>query len=460
MARRNRNSPGLVPQVPKSGYGFLNAVLDCLSEHSRDLTDRLDVPHQAGGNPGYPARQMLRLIALKYMLGERFANFFLNRVDNDPRLLELCGMSCAPSEVAFSRFENHKLVPHEKDLDLVVSAVVEDIAGKIEELRNVGVVPADAPSLGEILAIDATDIPAYANPNRDVPADPNAVWGYRTPKNKSPKSQTGQKEYFYGYDADVIVDAYHRMPLYLNTRPANWNEGPRMRDDVNALQSLHPWMKPHCLTADKGYHALYNFRYLTDRSILPIIAIPRPQKNPKTGRRLHEGLYNENGLPICIGGKVMDYVGTEEDGAHRFRCPEAGCHLKNKMDWSRYCDFDFSEKPDGKRLRIMGIVHRASPEWKRLFNLRPTVERWFSSAKRSRLLDLHQYLGQERVSLHAKMSMLGYLLTAWGRLMSGDYEGMRQMHIRLPRALPTTALGDNQERGECRPCPQHDSLAA
>ena len=201
-----------------------------------------------------------------------------------------------PLGVAFSRFKNHKLVPHEKDLDPVVSAVVEDIAGKIEELRNVGVVPADAPSLGEILAIDATDIPAYANPNRDVPADPNAVWGYRTPKNKSPKSQTGQKEYFYGYDADVIVDAYHRMPLYLNTRPANWNEGPRMRDDVNALQSLHPWMKPRCLTADKGYHALYNFRYLTDRSILPIIAIPRPQKNPKTGRRLHEGLYNEKRL--------------------------------------------------------------------------------------------------------------------------------------------------------------------
>ena len=432
-------------------------MLDCLSACSEELAAKLDVPHKTGGNPGYSAKQMLRLMTLKYMMGERFANRFLHRIDNDPRLLELCVMDRAPSEVAFSRFKNHKLVPHQVDMDQVIAEVFEECAAEIEELRRLGVVPADAPMLGEILAIDATDIPAYANPNRDVPADRDARWGYRTPKNKSPKSETGQKELFYGYDADVIVDAYYGLPLYLNTRPANLNEGPRMRDDLDAALRLHKWLRPVCLTADKGYHALYNFRYLVERGISPVIAIPRPRKDRKTGRRLHEGLYNENGLPICIGGKVMDYTGTGEDGSHRFRCPEAGCHLKNRMDWSRYCDFDFAEKPEGKRLRIMGIVHRASPEWKHLFRMRPAVERWFSSAKHSRLLDQHQYLGLERVSLHSKMSMLSYLLTAWGRLMSGDYEGMRQMHIKLPRG--TRALSVDECSDSC-PCPQHIRLAA
>ena len=98
----------------------------------------------------------------------------------------------------------------------------------------------------------------------------------------------------------------------------------------------------------------------------------------------------------------------------------------------------------------MGIVHRASPEWKRLFKLRPTVERWFSSAKRSRLLDQHQYLGQDRVSLHARMSLLGYLLTSWGRLKAGDYAGMRQMHIRLPKTSPL--WGDSNQARECGDC--------
>ena len=178
-------------------------------------------------------------------------------------------------------------------------------------------------------------------------------------------------------------------------------------------------------------------------------------------KSLYEGIYNESGIPICIGGQVMDYMGTEEDGSHRFRCPAGGCHLKDKMGCSRYCDFDFAEKTKGKLLRKMGPVHRASPEWKRRFKSRPTVERWFSSAKRSRLLDQHQYLEQDRVSLHARMSMLGYLLTAWGRLKAGDYEGIRQMHIRLPRASPI--WGDSnqaREYGDCCFCPKHKALAA
>ena len=52
-----------------------------------------------------------------------------------------------------------------------------------------------------------------------------------------------------------------------------------------------------------------------------------------------------------------------------------GCHPKGKTDWSRYCDFDYSEKPEGARLRILGIVHRVSEEWKRLIRMRPAIER-------------------------------------------------------------------------------------
>ena len=216
MALRNRNLPGLVPQVPKSGYGLLKAVLDCLSACSKELAAKIDSAHKTGGNPGYPARQMLRLHALRYLLNERFANRFLERVNNDPHLLELCGMSNAPSEEAFSRFKNHRLAPNQEELDQVIASVVEDCAAGIEELRGSDEVPATAPALGEILAIDATDIPAYANPNREIPADPDAAWGYRTTKNKSPKAEKGKKDLFFGYDADVISDAHYGLPLYIS----------------------------------------------------------------------------------------------------------------------------------------------------------------------------------------------------------------------------------------------------
>ena len=40
------------------------------------------------------------------------------------------------------------------------------------------------------------------------------------------------------------------------------------------------------------------------------------------------------------------------------------------------------------------------------------LERYFSSDKHSRLLDKHQYLGQQRVSLNARTATLTYLLTS------------------------------------------------
>ena len=492
MARRNRKLAGLVPQVPKSGYGLFGALLDCFSACSEDLAATLDRPHKNGGNPGCPARQMLRLNLLKFLLGERYANKFLDRVGNDPRLLELCGLSNVPSERTFSDFKNKKLDPHEEELDPILAIVAEDCAALIEETKESGVIPADAPALGETLAVDATDIPAYARArgehcdppgkedckkkhkihcNSPAPEgcternhkpcpDPDAAWSYRTPKNKRPKAETGKGERFFGYSADVIIDAYYGLPLYINVRPANTNEGPRLREDLDAALKLHPWIKARYLTGDKGYHAGYNIRHIVSRRIIPVVAIPRPSEDEK-GKRLYEGLYNEMGLPVCIGGKAMDFLGTEPDGRHLFRCPEGGCHLKGKTNWSRYCDFDHAEKPEGTKLRIMGVLHRASEEWQKIFKRRPAIERYFSSNKHSRLLDKHQFIGQKRVTLHDRMSTLSHLLTSWGRLRAGDYAHLRHMYIKLPKR-PAPAAGPRESRkcDDCCLCPKHGLLAA
>ena len=497
MARQKRNAPGVNPQVPRSGYGFYKAVLDRYTAEAEELAARMDAPHRSGGNPGYPAWQMLRLDALRFLLSERYANRFLARMDNDPPLMDLCGMDHAPSEVAFSRFINHKIAPLQGELfRILASAFCMGCADQLETLRESGVIPADAPALGEMLAVDATDIPAYARPRGehcdppgketcqkkhrvhcDSPereqctrhkkpcADPDARWGYRTPKGKSSKADGGKKdegkELFFGYKAHVISDAYHGIPLYISIRPANENEGPAFREDLDAMLKLHPWLRPKYLAGDKGYHALYNFRHLEDLGIVPVIDIPIPPKDKTTGKRLYEGLYNERGLPVCIGVQPMEFVETGEDGKHRFRCTPEGCHLKDRLDWSRYCDFDYSERPSGKRLRIMGILHRASDEWKYIYKKRTSIERYFSSAKQSRLLDRHQHLGLERVGRHALMATLTYMMTVWGRLMAGDYEHMRHMHIRLPRAGPLSGrIGQADGCQDCRFCPEHLELAA
>ena len=57
------------------------------------------------------------------------------------------------------------------------------------------------------------------------------------------------------------------------------------------------------------------------------------------------------------------------------------------------------------------------------------------------------------MSLRVRISMLGYLLTAWGRLRAGDYVNMRRMRIPLPRATRAAELGETQERPEYCPLP-------
>ena len=156
----------------------------------------------------------------------------------------------------------------------------------------------------------------------------------------------------------------------------------------------------------------------------------------------------------------MNWLGTDPDGAHHFRCPPEGCHLKNKMDWSRYCNSEHSEKPEGRLLRIMGILPRFSKLWKKWYKMRTAIERYFSSAKRSRLLDSYQHIRKEKIELHSEMSMLGSLLTALTHLRADDYKYMRHMTIKLPRAKPTAVPARAHKCAECCLCPQHGGLAA
>ena len=130
----------------------------------------------------------------------------------------------------------------------------------------------------------------------------------------------------------------------------------------------------------------------------------------------------------------MQYVETDAEQGHLFKCPAEGCDLKGKVHFSRYCDSAHYEKPEGKLLRIVGLLPRCSEEWKAMYKLRTVIERYFSSAKHSRLLDTHRYLNISKVSLHGAMSMLSYLATALAHLQADDYAHMRHMRIKLPKA--------------------------
>ena len=159
-----------------------------------------------------------------------------------------------------------------------------------------------------------------------------------------------------------------------------------------------------------------------------------PPKDKETGKRLYNGIHDTDGRPTCIGGPAMEYLLTDTEQGHLFRCPPEGCHLKDTIQFTRHCDYQHYEKPEGPLLRIVGLVPRCSAEWKAEYKKRPIIERYFSSAKHSRLLDTHRYLNIQKMSLHVAMSTLAYLATALAHLKADDYAHMRHMRIQLPDA--------------------------
>ncbi len=399
-------------QPPRSGIGFLRAALDEL-ENLPSVQSMLNtiLKQRRNTRPGYPPRAVFRAFCLKYLLSERFTVGFIERLKTSPSLRKVCGFRRAvPSEPTFSRF--FKLLTAKLD--------DEFIAEMVDKLQT------ELPDLGENIAIDSTDIEAYANPKQTPVSDPNAAWGYRTTKSKS--NGTKETELFFGYKMHSITDAVHGAPLTHVVLPANKHDSPRLSPLTQKSQRTHPWLKPKHMLADKGYDSMSNHQFLVQRGIVPIIHIRKSSRGGLAG-----DVYHTSGVPACGDGKTkMVYLGTDpRTGHHAFRCPPAGCKLKSKSSGAMiYCDPTPHWEDPMNNLRVLGIVARASPQWRTLYKKRPIIERLFGSMKRTRLLDKHQYRGQRKIETHVILSVLTYLATMLVRARSGDMKRLRHMRIR------------------------------
>ena len=406
---------------------------------------------------------MLSTCIMQFALGERYANAFLNTLDSNARLLAICGLPWAPSERAYSQFKKHKLAHHKGLIRSVIVDLFLECRIDIERLRALGLVPADKLPLGHSLVMDSTDIEARARPGRksrktgeEKPSkDSDARWGHRTAKNarsykarsgkgRSVKKGTGNKgaagqkeskdELYFGYKVNVIVDANHGLPLFAETRPGNASDVTVMIQDLDDCLALYKTLNPRYFLGDKGYDSLKNILHVISLGMMPIIAVRLPEKDPETGQRLYDGIYVEDGRPLCACSCPMEYDATDPEQGHLFRCHSDGCDLKDQDGVGKHCDDQHYVNPEGRLLRIVGLLPRCSEEWKTEYKKRPVIERYFSSDKHSRLMDQHRYFNIFQMSLHVAMSMLTYLATALAHLQADDYAHMRHMRIKLPKA--------------------------
>ena len=355
------------------------------------------------GRPGYSLKALWRAYVASFILNLPHTNALIRRLEDEPGFRYLCGFfGPLPHRTTFNRFIQR--LSHHVDL---VEACFADLTHQLKTL---------IPDLGAEVAIDSTTVRSHCSPNRKRVSDPQASW---TAKN-SARAKKGGKEWHHGYKVHMVADANYGVPLAHIVTTAKRNDSPELPAVIARTEALYPWFQPSAVIADRGYDSMANHEWLHGKGIVPVIHIRR-----KANAALYDGIYTEQGVPTCLGKVPMEYVRSDPEQGHLYRCK--GCHLADSMRGGiRHCDSEVWEDPS-QNIRLFGVVRRGSQEWKDLYVKRQAIERVFKSMKESRRLERHCIRGLRHVTLHAAMSALAFQATVLVRLWAGETDLMRWM---------------------------------
>ena len=177
-----------------------------------ELAEILDSPEVAAlvadlealrwtGRPGYPTRTMVGMTLAKALYALPTWTRTVRLVREHSELRAVLG-SESPSEWACYRFAR-KLREHSD----VLADCLDRVIGALRDAN---------PGMGESIAIDGSDLPAYANgqrflskngPERKRYSNPDASWGHRS------AVSTRKGGGFYGYKVHAAVCAVTGLPL-------------------------------------------------------------------------------------------------------------------------------------------------------------------------------------------------------------------------------------------------------
>ncbi len=279
-----------------------------------------------------------------------------------------------PSADACYRF-TRKLRQHKGLLDSAIAAVI-------------GSLHAEMPSLGTNIAIDGSDLPAYANgqrflfnrgPERKKFSDPDASWGHRS------AIATRKGGGFYGYKVHAVVDAHSGLPLSWTVATARDAEVPVVPALLDKLAGYG--IRPAVCIADKGYDVGPFYDGCELRGIRPVVPL-RETPFVKQGKAAP---------PKCEHG-TWTFAGSDaKRGAAKYRCPTGECSPASV--WI-------------KADRLHTLIPRESGRWKALYRTRTGVEREFGRLKHEWAMLPLRVRRIERVTLHVDLTILARLASA------------------------------------------------
>jgi IS5 family transposase len=355
------------------------------SSASAELSDLLDSPEigrliadleatRWTGRPGYPIRAMVGMALAKsiYTVPTWTRTVALVRDHAGLRLAIGCPLEEeVPSVYACYRF-TAKLRAHKALLDECIAAVVGELHERL-------------PQYGRDVAIDGSDLPAYANgqrylskngPERKRYSDPDASWGHRS------AVSTRKGGGYYGYKVHAAVCTNTGLPLAWQVESARTSETSIALDLIDAVRARG--FAVETCAMDKGYDTNPIHDGCMDRGIAPIVAL----------RRTSRVVRGEHKPPTCEHGEWTFAGADRKRRATKWRCPTGECAPAST--WV-------------KADRLHPLVPRESARSRKLYRGRGAVEREFGRLKHEWALLPLRVRGVERVRLHADLTILAKL---------------------------------------------------
>lgn len=324
------------------------------------------------GRPGYPIRTMIGAALVKAVYALPTWTRTAKLISEHATLREIIGG--APSHWACYRFAG-KLRDHGGMLTACLDRVLASLH-------------ATDPSMGEVIAIDGSDLPAYANGHRhlfkDGPlrtkfADPDASWGHRSAI--SVRKGGG----YYGYKIHAAVCTRTGLPVAWTVRTAAESEQEMVPGLLNTL--IARGFTPSAAAMDKGYDGRLIYEACEERKMRPVIPL-------KLTAGVKAGLDNP---PSCEHGSWTFAGSDAKRGASKWRCPTGKCQPAST--WV-------------KASRLHPLIPRSTDRWKALYHQRASIEREFGRLKHEWGMLPLRARRLPRVTLHVHLTILGQLAGA------------------------------------------------
>jgi hypothetical protein len=236
----------------------ISALLD--SPEVAALIARLDAAGDPRGRKGYGARALIGACLVKSLYGLPTWTRVSSLIADHSGLQTALG-GC-PSVWAVYRFT--------VKLREQSAALAECLDALLDRLRET------TPNLGVDVAIDASDMPAFANgqryvsangPERERFSDPDASWGHRS------AVSTRKGGGFYGYKLDLAVCTRTGLPLAWQTRTARNHESLFVAPLLDSLRARG--FQPETVAMDRGYDYNRIYDECRERGCAPVVAIKK-----------------------------------------------------------------------------------------------------------------------------------------------------------------------------------------